>query len=388
MSQLPRALLILLLVPWAIAEERIEGQFLPEDFFYSIEKQIEKNPQKGMVELKLKERTVSLIFEPWEIAQPRFRKVFKAPRIPQTLFFKTMGYDRTSGVLEVPCVIFRASEAKGGQQRSMGMMLKLKLAEKDAWEAIRRFRRRELRVELTATIGGVRWEFRAGHEVFLLKFGRPSAKLKLLNKPWLSAPVTLTYESGISPNAQQERAEVAREFEENESKVALRFRASEFDSLKWYADWETGHRGWYAREFLDPRGDNYPIAVLHKGKEGAVMSTRLAEELPPGEYQIFIRPLKIRQRVRENILVVSLNGKAHEFRWHAVSPLDSKGWIPAPIFATDRKGGTLTVKGIQVGGGGVGGVPEPPGWTILLDEFYITDNLDIRSPSEILDIEE
>lgn len=380
--------LLLLLGSSLFGAERIEGQFRPEEFFESIEKLVEKVPEKGSFEADFEERTVCLVFEPWEIAQPRFRKVFKAPRIPQTLFFKTMGYNATDKTLEVPCVIFQAREAKSAYQRAMPLLLKLGMKESDGWKAIRQFRRRELRIELTVAVGGVRWEYQGQRERFFLRFSDPRAKLYRLREAWLSPPVTLTHDESISPNAVQEREDVAEEFEQKPRRVQLHLKTAEFQSLNLFADWEPGHQGWYARDFLDNYGHNHLIAVLHRGQEGSRMWTALPESLPPGEYQVFLKPNYTRQRVRENTVRVTLNDATHEFRWHYVRGLGSRGWVCAPVFITRKAGKLLEIEGVQVGGGGLGGIPEPPVWTILLREAFVTDDLDLRSPAELLEPEE
>ena len=376
----------LLLLPFSLhAQQRVEGQFLPEDFFHSVEKLIEKAPEKGSIEVAFDKRTETFLFEPWEIAQPRFRRVYKAPRIPQTLFFKTMGYDAREQRLEVPCTIYRAKEAKSAYQRAMPIFLQLKMNEADGWKAIRQFRRRELRIELTVSMDGVRWEYKDSRELFLLRLSEPKARLFFLKTPWLEPTVQVSHAEAIGPQAAQEREDIAKEFAEEKPRTHLLLKAADFKSLNLFADWQPEQKGWYARDFLDTYGHDHRIATLHKGREGAVMWTSLPQSLPAGDWQAFIRPGYTRQRVREHILKLTLNDQTHEFRWHDTKTLDTGGWIPAPVFATKKKGRLLKIQGLQVGGGGLGGVPEPPCWAIILNDIFITDDLSLRTPVEFLE---
>ena len=368
--------------------ERIEGQFLPEEFFHAIEAKVEKDPQKTAIEVRFDKRTDTFLFEPWDIAQPRFNRVYKADRIPQTLFFKTMGYNARDGQLEVPCIIYRAREIKSAHQRAMPVMLKLKMKESDGWEAIRQFERRELRIELTVTIDGVRWELRDQRQTFLLSLAAPKARLYRLKSPWLDPPAQVGHAVSIGPEAAQEKEDIAGEFAEEKQKTHLLLKAAEFQSLKLFADWQPDEKGWYARDFLDTYGNDHQIAVFHKGREGAVMWTALPQSLPAGDYQVFLLPGYTRQRVREHILKVTLNDQSHEFRWHTTSPLDTGGWIPAPVFATRKGGRLLKIQGLQVGGGGLGGIPEPPSWATILSKIFITDDLEMKTPQSFLEPEE
>jgi hypothetical protein len=380
-------LLVLLALP-AGAEERVEGQFLPEEFFQSVEKVVPAAPDKATAQVTFAKRAVTFLFEPWEIAQPRFRHGFKAPYTPQTLFFKTVGYDPKEQRLEVPCTVFEARESQGGRHRAMPLFLKLKMEESDGWKAIQQFKRRELRIELAASIDGVQLEYRGPRRVFLLHFLASKARLLCLKTPWLEPAVEVSHDESISPGALQEKEDVGKEFAEPTPKTRLMLKVADFASLKLFADWHPEQKGWYARDFLDTYGHDHKMAVMHRGREGAEMWTSLPQSLPPGDWQVFVQPGYTRQRVREHIVKVTLNDQTHEFRWQLTRGLDSGGWIPAPVFSTRKAGRLLKIEGIQVGGGGLGGVPEPPSWAILLDSAFITDDLEMRTPAELSKDEE
>lgn len=379
----------LLLPVAAIGEVQVvNAPWLAENFFLEMEKRVEKAPEKGAVEVTFAPRTVNFLFEPWELAQPRFGKVFKATFIPETLFFKTIGYDQRNGRLEIPCMICRIRMTKSGHRRSMPViMVEIRVKDAQAREAIRLFQRRELRVLLEVSVSGLKWEFHPEGETFLLKFSRPRAGLLQLSKAWISGDAVVSYQQALSPRAVFETQDVGREFSEKKKPLQLLLKAAGFAGLKLYADWELDERGWYARDYLDTYGNNSTVAVLHKGREGAEMWTALPQQLPPGTYQVFLRPGYTRQRVREHIVKVSLNDASREFRWHQTRGIDSRGWIPAPFFETRREGGLIKIKALQVGGGGLGGVPEPPAWATLIHEVFITDDLRMRSPAEVLDVE-
>lgn len=258
-------------------------------------------------------------------------------------------------MLEVPCVIY-SSKALGVQRRAiMLLMLKVRVNTENGLKALRLFRRRELKVRLTTGIDGVRWVYKDGWERFLLHLARPRAELLRVQERWLEREVEVSYSGSLSPLAELYTHPPTME---ERRRIQLEISAADFESLVLYARWEPNIKGWYAKEFLNLNGPTETVAVLHRGNEGAVMWTALPCTLPPDEYQVFLKPHYIRQRVKENILRVTLNGTTQEFQWHQTRGLSGGGWVPAPVFVAHRPGRLLKVRGLQVGGSRMDNPPE------------------------------
>ncbi|HNQ35020.1 MAG TPA: hypothetical protein PKN80_03035 [bacterium] len=154
--------------------------------------------------------------------------------------------------------------------------------------------------------------------------------------------------------------------------LELKAEFEDLPGLKYFLDWEPEHPAWYAREFNTASGRG--VAVCQEKAADKVWKTKLPRSLPPGRYSLLFSSERMRHRIDQNVLRVTLNDCTREFVW-----LGTGGWVIGPVFETRSAGDRLTFEAVQLGSVGLNHHPNYFNQRfILLDRFLITTDLNLK----------
>lgn len=154
--------------------------------------------------------------------------------------------------------------------------------------------------------------------------------------------------------------------------LELKVEFEDLPGARYFLDWEPDYPAWYTREFNTASGRG--VAVCQEKTADKVWKTRLPQSLPPGRYNLLIYAERMRHRIDQNVLRVTLNDCTRDMVW-----LGTGGWFLGPVFETRSAGDRLVFEAVQLGSVGLNHHPNYLHQrVILLDRLFITTDLNLK----------
>lgn len=245
-------------------------------------------------------------------------------------------------------------------------------------------------------------------------FDSPTLELRDCAKPFLEVkqieqqpwdPRGRSHDAALKEKQEQTDEHIAREIAGEEAKdeddtrpftvvspdqaVRLSIEAEDFDDVPGAAGVQPFRRGFYGRERLPTHTEDMlhisggRIVVCEHDSVPASMSKALDPPLPPGTYKVMFSTGYFRNRYFDNIFQITLGDETHEVSyWHLLGP-DGRGWCRAPAFRVTGAATKLTIKVLQIGGGGRGEAPPYPKRMVFIDRFFVTNVMEDESPDRL-----